>query len=226
MRFRDRAEAGRMLGRALGRYKGQKPVILALPRGGVAVAAEVASALDAPLDIVLVRKIGAPIQPELALGAVVDGAEPIIERNPPIIESTATTEEEFQSLCESELKEIGRRRKLYVGERSSVDLEGRLVIIVDDGIATGATMRAAIRAIRIRKPKTLVLAVPVASADALETLQPEVDVVICLTDLGPWGAIGYFYDDFQQLTDRDVVEMLALFPSPQVEVSPALAPER
>ena len=211
MRFQDRADAGRKLAGALADYRHQNAVILALPRGGVAVAAEVASAFDAPLDIVLVRKIGAPIQPELALGAVVDGAEPIIVRNPAVIESTATNEEEFQELCQSELKEIERRRKLFVGGRSSVGLEGSVVIIVDDGIATGATMRAAVRAIRIRKPKKLVLAVPVASADVIETLRPEVDDVICLTDLGGWGAIGYFYDDFRQLTDKDVVETLALF---------------
>ncbi len=211
MRFRDRVDAGRQLGRALLHYSDAKPIVLALPRGGVTVAAEVASALHAQLDILLVRKIGVPMQPELALGAVVDGGEPIIVRNPYIIESTATSEEEFQALCQTELKEIERRRQLYLGKRRAPDLEGRVVIVVDDGIATGATMRAALRALRARKLKKLVLAVPVAPAETIESLGTEADDVICLTDLGPWGGISYFYDDFRQLRDHDVIDTLALF---------------
>jgi predicted phosphoribosyltransferase len=211
MRFKDRADAGRHLAVRLASYKNDKPVVLALPRGGVAVAAEVAAALNVPMDIVLVRKIGAPIQPELALGAVVDGSNPIIVRNPYIIESTATNEEEFQALCREQLAEIERRRVRYVGQRKPLNVEGRVVIVVDDGIATGATMRAALQATRIRRPGKLVLAVPVAPAAMLESLCNEADDVICLADIGPFGAIGTSYDDFRQLTDDDVVAALDRF---------------
>lgn len=214
MRFKDRADAGRQLAARLACYEKDKPVILALPRGGVTVAAEVAAALKAPMDIVLVRKIGAPIQPELALGAVVDGHDPIIVRNPYVIESTATNEEEFQALCREQLAEIERRRVVYVGRRQPLNVEGRIVIMVDDGIATGATMRAALQATRVRRPSKLVLAVPVAPADTLEALSNEVDDVICLADVGPVGAIGAFYGDFRQVTDDDVVATLRhFFPS-------------
>jgi putative phosphoribosyl transferase len=214
MIFRDRADAGRQLARALAGYEGQRPVILALPRGGVAVAAEVATALHAPLDIILVRKIGAPVQPELAIGAVVDGAEPIIVRNPAAIESTATSEDEFQSLCNMELKELERRRAVFCGDRVPIDVTGRVVIVVDDGIATGATARAAVRSLKLRRPKKIVLAVPVATARTLEGFRSEVDEVVCLEDLGGWSAIGFFYDDFRQLTDTDVVTILSAFNKP------------
>jgi predicted phosphoribosyltransferase len=211
MRFKDRADAGRKLAARLAPYKTDKPVILALPRGGVAVAAEIASALDASMDILLVRKIGAPMQPELALGAVVDGREPIIARNPLIVESTATTEQEFKGLCQEELAEIEHRRQRYLGDRPALDLSGRVVVIVDDGIATGATVRAALQATRLRRPSKLVLAVPVASAEAIDSLRHEADEIVCLGDMGPFGAIGYHYDDFRQLTDEDVVGTLARF---------------
>jgi predicted phosphoribosyltransferase len=211
MRFKDRGDAGRKLAARLASYRNERPVILALPRGGVAVAAEVAAALAAPLDIVLVRKIGAPMQPELALGAVVDGREPIVTRNPYIIESTATTEQEFKTLCQEQIAEIERRRQRYVGHRKPVDVSGRTVIVVDDGIATGATARAALQATRVRRPRKLVLAVPVAPAEAVESLAHDADEVICLAEIGPFGAIGYHYDDFRQLTDDDVVSVLARF---------------
>jgi predicted phosphoribosyltransferase len=211
MRFKDRDDAGRQLAARLASYKGERPVILALPRGGVAVAAEVAAALAAPLDIVLVRKIGAPVQPELALGAVVDGHEPIITRNPYIIESTATTEQEFKTLCQEQIAEIERRRQRYAGQRQPVDVAGRTVIVVDDGIATGATARAALQATRVRRPRKLVLAVPVAPAATVESLGRDADEVICLEEMGPFAAIGYHYDDFRQLTDDDVVRALARF---------------
>lgn len=145
MGFRDRADAGRRLAKALAKYKEAKPVVLALPRGGVAVAAEVASALAAPLDLVLVRKIGAPFQPELAMGAVVDGPEPITVRNEDVIGSFGVGQAAFDAARDEELAEIKRRRAAYLGARPSPDLKDCTAIVVDDGIATGATVRAAVR---------------------------------------------------------------------------------
>jgi putative phosphoribosyl transferase len=152
MPFRNRADAGRRLAQALGGYKDQRPVILALPRGGVAVAAEVAAALEAPLDLILVRKVGLPSQPELAMGAVVDGADPILVRNQDVIRLAGVDEAEFNAVCDRELAEIKRRRARYLGSRERVELAHRVVIVIDDGIATGATTRAALRAIRMRDP--------------------------------------------------------------------------
>ena len=165
MGFENRSDAGRRLAQALASYKDQRPVILALPRGGVPVAAEVAAAFHAPLDLVLVRKIGVPAQPELAMGAVVDGGAPIIVRNDDVIRLENIGEAEFQAVCDRELAEINRRRKCYLGNRARVDVAGRVTIVIDDGIATGATTRAALRATRQRQPKRLVLAVPVAPTE-------------------------------------------------------------
>jgi predicted phosphoribosyltransferase len=212
MMFQDRSDAGRRLAKALSEYKGRNAVVLALPRGGVPVAAEVASALDAPLDLILVRKIGVPAQPELAMGAVVDGTAPIVVRNEEVIELSGTTADEFKAECESELAEIERRRRLYIGERPRADIVGQVVIVIDDGIATGATTRAALQAIRNRKPKELVLAVPVAPPDTIEKLRPEVDALICLETPEMFGAIGYFYRDFRQVSDQEVVAILKRFP--------------
>ena len=167
MTFRNRADAGRKLAAALAAYKDERPVVLALPRGGVPVAAEVAAALDAPLDLVLVRKLGVPIQPELAMGAVVDGTAPIVVRNEDVIRLTGVSEEDMQAVCAEELAEIERRRGRYLGTRARVDIAGRVAIVVDDGIATGATTRAALRALRLRSPKKLILAVPVAPTETL-----------------------------------------------------------
>lgn len=212
MTFRDRSDAGRRLANALSAYKGRNAVVLALPRGGVPVAAEVAEALDAPLDLILVRKIGVPSQPELAMGAVVDGPAPIVVRNQEVIELSGTTAEEFDAVCAEELSEIDRRRKLYLGERTRAPIAGQVVIVIDDGIATGATTRAALQAIRNRKPKELVLAVPVAPPDTIERLRGEVDALICLEAPDAFGAIGYFYRDFRQVGDEEVVETLRRFP--------------
>ncbi len=162
MPFIDRVDAGKQLARALSHYKDQKPVVLALPRGGVPVAAEIATALEAPLDLVLVRKIGVPFQPELAMGAVVDGKPPVTVRNEDVIALTHISEREFADVRDRELAEIERRRKLYLGDRPHPQLEDHTIIVVDDGIATGATTRAGLRAMRQRKPRRLVLAVPVA----------------------------------------------------------------
>lgn len=212
MSFMNRADAGRKLAQALAGYKDQDPVILALPRGGVAVACEVASFLDAPLDLALVRKIGVPSQPELAMGAVANGGAPVVVRNEDVIAMTGVSESEFDAVCSRELAEIERRRARYLGARAPVDIAGRTAIVIDDGVATGATTSAALRAIRLRKPKKLVLAVPVAPAESLAALEKEADEVVCLEAHRHFGAIGYYYSDFHQISDQEVIDMLARFP--------------
>ncbi|MFZ1895043.1 MAG: phosphoribosyltransferase family protein [Rhodoplanes sp.] len=214
MPFRNRADAGRRLAAALAGYKNERPVVLALPRGGVPVAAEIAAALNAPLDLVLVRKLGVPVQPELAMGAVVDGSAPIIVRNEDVIRLTGVSEEEVQAVCAEELAEIERRRQRYLGTRARVDPAGRVAIVVDDGIATGATTRAALRALRLRSPKKLILAVPVAPTETLAAMREEADEVVCLEDYADFGAIGFFYSDFRQTSDSEVIAALARFPPP------------
>ncbi len=213
MSFYNRSEAGRKLADALVQYKDQRPVILALPRGGVPVAAEIATALAAPLDLILVRKIGVPYQPELAMGAAVDGGNPIIVRNEDVIQLAGISEQEFNAACDRELAEIARRQRVYLANRDRADIADRVAIVVDDGIATGATMRAALRATRMRKPKKLILAVPVAPTQTLTELRPEADEIVCLEDHSAFGAIGFFYADFSQVTDEEVSEMLARFPA-------------
>jgi putative phosphoribosyl transferase len=213
MSFIDRSDAGRRLAQALLTYREQHPVILALLRGGVPVAAEVAAAFDAPLDLVLVRKIGVPMQPELAMGAVVDGGIPIVVRNDDVILLTGVDEAEFEAVRDRELAEIERRRRLYLGNRAPVDVAGRVAIVIDDGVATGATTRAALRATRIRGPRKLVLAVPVAPTETLIGLQDEADDVICLEDHRSFGAIGFYYTDFRQLSDQEVKDIVARFPA-------------
>lgn len=211
--FLNREDAGLRLAEALASYKSRRPVVLALPRGGVPVAAQVASALDAPLDLVLVRKIGAPTQPELAMGAVVDGASPIIVRNDDVIRSAGVTAAEFNAACRDELAEIERRRKRYIGKRARAEIAGKTAIVIDDGVATGATMKAALRAIRQRNPAELVLAIPVAPPEAVRDLRREVDALICLETPEFFGAIGFFYDDFRQVSDEEVIAILSRFPA-------------
>ena len=218
MPFIDRVDAGKQLAKALSHYKDQKPVVLALPRGGVPVAAEVATALEAPLDLVLVRKIGVPFQPELAMGAVVDGKSPVTVRNEDVIALTHVSEQEFAAVRDRELAEIERRRKLYLGDRPHPQLEDHTIIVVDDGIATGATTRAGLRAMRQRKPRRLVLAVPVAPTSSLRELRAEADDVVCLEDYEDFGAIGFFYSDFRQVPDDEVIALLAQHP---VKAQPA-----
>jgi putative phosphoribosyl transferase len=195
-------------------------VLLALPRGGVPVAAEVAAALNAPLDLILVRKIGVPMQPELAMGAVVDGTNPLVVRNEEVIALTGVNEVEFKAVCDVELAEIERRRKRYLGGRPPIDVAGRIAIVIDDGIATGATTRAALRATRARKPKKLILAVPVAPTESLAVMQEEADEVVCLEDYENFGAIGYFYSDFRQTSDQEVIDTLARFAQAATQETP------
>lgn len=184
-------------------------MVLALPRGGVPVAAEVAKELSAPLDLLLVRKIGAPGQPELAVGSVVDGGKPIIVRDEELMRRTGTSPRQFDLTCARELGEIERRRKFYQGGRSPQKLAGKTVIVVDDGLATGNTMQAALHAVRQRKPSRVVMAVPVAPASGLEKFRALADEIVCLETPEPFGAVGFFYDDFEQVTDSEVVRLLA-----------------
>ena len=211
MSFRNRTDAGRKLAARLAKYKDRAPVILALPRGGVPVAAEVAAALGAPLDLILVRKIGVPSQPELAMGAVVDGGSPIIVRNDDIIWQTGIDETEFKAVCDREIAEIERRRRRYLGGHEPIDIEARCVIVVDDGIATGASTRSALQATRMRRPARLVLAVPVGPTQTIAAMEEEADDVVCLEAHEIFGAIGFFYSDFRQTTDQEVIDILARF---------------
>lgn len=214
MLFDDRIDAGRQLAAKLSQYEGKDAVVLALPRGGVPVAEQVADRLGAPLDLLLVRKIGVPWQPELAMGAVIDGSEPVIVRNEDVIRIARVSEDDFEATARSELKEIERRKQRYIGGRASVDVAGRTAIVVDDGIATGATVRAAIRGLRKREPAKIVLAVPVASPDAAEALAQEVDDIVCLHAPAGFHAIGQFYRQFDQLSDDEVIGILATHPVP------------
>jgi len=210
--FTNRSDAGKQLAKALLSYKGRKPVVLALPRGGVPVGAEIATALDAPLDLILVRKIGVPSQPELAMGAVVDGAAPVTVRNEEVIRLCGIGEQEFAATRDEQLAEIERRRTKYIGDRPHPDVAGRTAIIVDDGIATGATIRAALQATRTRNPAKLVLAVPVAPSDTLVKLRSLADDVICLEKHRLFGAIGLYYRDFSQVSDNEVIDLLTRHP--------------
>ncbi len=206
--FKDRKQAGKELGAALLKYKGQNPVILAIPRGGVPVAYEVAIALDAPLDIVVVRKLGAPGQPELGIGALVDGDHPQGVLNQEIIAELAVSQDYLDREVARQLKEIRRRQQAYRGGRGPEKLEGRTVIVIDDGIATGGSMRAALRGVRRSNPKRLVMAVPVAPRETIDSLRPEVDDLVCLSTPEFFAAIGEFYEDFRQTSDKEVTELL------------------
>lgn len=208
MIFTDRSQAGRALAERLRHLKDKMPVILALVRGGLPVGFEIARALDAPLDIVLVRKIGAPDNPELAAGAVVDGPNPEIVRNEEIITQLGIPDTYMKAEADHELVEIERRRKLYLGARPHAAIEGTTAIVVDDGIATGATTRAALHAIRRQRPARLVLAVPVAPADTIQALGADADEIVCLAAPVFFGAIGFFYADFHQVGDEEVADLL------------------
>ena len=201
---------------AIHRSHGRRPTTRKGARtlqGSTAGRAGLATVLDAPLDLILVRKIGVPFQPELAMGAVVDGREPVIVRNEDVISLTGVSEQEFTATCDQQLAEIERRRKLYLGDRPHPQIAGRTVIVVDDGIATGATTRAALQATRMRKPSKLVLAIPVAPTATLKDLRGEADDIVCLEDYEEFGAIGLFYSDFRQVSDTEVIELLARHPA-------------
>lgn len=209
--FRDRVDAGKRLAASLQQYRGKNCVVLALPRGGVPVAAQVAQALDAPLDLLLVRKIGAPSHPELAVGSVIDGGSPIIVRDHELLRLTGTSERAFDEICAEELAEIERRRKFYLGGRDPVPVAGRTAIVVDDGLATGNTMRAALQAARLRRPRELVMAVPVAPPEAIAEFRGAADAIVCLATPRPFGAVGQFYADFAPTRDAEVIALLKRF---------------
>lgn len=211
MPFEDRTQAGRRLAAALDRYRDTDAVVLALPRGGVPVAAEVAAHLNAPLDLLLVRKIGVPGQPELAMGAVVEGAGTAAVRNEGVVRAARVSPVEFERVRQAEVKEIERRRARYLAGREPLDVAGRTVIVVDDGIATGATMRAAVAGLRQRGAGRTVIAIPVAPPEAVADLQGEADEVICLEQPAAFGAIGFFYRDFRQISDLEVISTLDAF---------------
>ena len=206
-RFRDRADAGRRLAEKLTAYANRPDVlVLALPRGGVPVGGEVAQALGAPLDVFLVRKLGVPGCEELAMGAVATGGVRVL--NDEIVRGLGISEREIDAAAARELQELARRDRLYRGDRPPPDVAGRTVILVDDGLATGATMRAAVQALRQQHPVRIVVAVPTASPDTSEALKVEADDVICAMTPEPFFAVGHWYEDFRQTTDDEVRDLL------------------
>jgi len=206
--FQDRKEAGERLADALEEAAPEAPVVLALPRGGLPVALPVALRLHAPLDLLMVRKIGAPGQPELAVGAVVDGPAHETVFNAAILQGMGLNEDDLADTIAEKLKEIEQRRERYLKGRAPVDVAGRTAIVVDDGIATGATAKAALKALRKRQPKAIWLAVPVAPRDTVEEMQALVDKVICLETPRSFWAVGAHYTVFGQTSDAEVIAAL------------------
>lgn len=205
--FADRTEAGRLLGEALLGYRGRTDLlVLALPRGGVPVAAEVARLLEAPLDLMLVRKLGVPTQPELAMGAIATGGARVL--NADIIRALSISQQQLDRVTASEQRELERREQSYRGERPPPQLSGRCVILVDDGLATGASMRVAVEAAAVRGPAELVVAVPVASSDAVSLIEEQANQVVALATPEPFIGVGRWYEAFTQTTDAEVRVLL------------------
>ena len=206
-RFEDRRDGGRAVARALSEYAGRDDVIvLGLPRGGVPVAWEVASALDAPLDLFLVRKLGVPGHEELAMGAIASGGVRIVSDE--VMSELGVTDAALAAVAAEEQQELERREREYRGGRAEPLLEGRTVILVDDGLATGSTMKAAAAAVTARSPARVVVAVPVAAREVCAEMEELVDSVVCASNPQPFRAVGYAYEDFTQTTDDEVVALL------------------
>jgi putative phosphoribosyl transferase len=223
MRFADRRQAGRRLGASLAHLTSERPVVLGLPRGGIPVAYEVARALGAPLDVLVVRKLGCPWQPELGVGAVGEGGIRLV--NQPLLRSIGLTEPELDGVADREEAELRRRVRRYRGDRAPIPVAGRTVIVVDDGLATGFTARAAIDVLRRRGARRVVLAIPVAPVDTLTQLRAIADEVVCLHAPAVFGAIGRFFDDFAQTSDEEVTSLLAAAPADAgLEASPVDEP--
>ena len=208
--FEDRRAAGRALAAALVRYADSRPLVLALPRGGVPVGYEVANAIDGDLDVLLVRKLGAPGHAELGIGAIVDGDHPQVILNQQVLAQVVLPSGYIHNESKRQLVELDRRRAAYLGARAPIPVGGRTVIVVDDGIATGGTMKAALRGVRQKQPERLIMAVPVAPRDSLEALASECDDIVCLQTPEPFFAVGVHYRDFTQTTDEEVRELLAI----------------
>jgi putative phosphoribosyl transferase len=206
-KFRDRYEAGRELGALLGAYAGRTDLlVLALPRGGVPVAFGVAGALDAPLDVFLVRKLGVPGHEELAMGAIATGG--VVVLNDEVIEDLQIPARVIEAVAVAEEQELEQRERLYRGDRPPPDPRGRTVILVDDGLATGSTMRAAIAALRSQAPARIVVAVPVAAPQTCAAFRFEVDDIVCARTPDPFYAVGLWYEDFSPTTDQEIHELL------------------
>jgi len=213
--FTDRREAGRELARLLARYRAERPVILAVPRGGVIVGEEVARALQAPLDVIVARKIGAPAQPELAIGAVVGGEPPLRLINRELVELLGVSDDYLEREARRQEEEIRRRLERFRGRRPPLELRGRTVILVDDGIATGYTMRAALAAVRRQAPARVVVAVPVAPPETVRMLAEEADEIVCLATPSPFYAVGAWYREFPQVSDDEVAAILVSAAEPE-----------
>jgi putative phosphoribosyl transferase len=211
MLFRDRTEAGRRLAEKLTRYADRPDVlVLALPRGGVPVAYEVARALHAPLDVFLVRKLGLPGHEELAMGAIATGGIRVL--NPDVVHTLQVPQEVIDEVADREQAELERRQRDYRDERPLPEVRGKTVILVDDGLATGSTMRAAVAALRRQQPARIVVAVPIGAASTCEDLRDEADETVCARTPEPFYAVGLWYQDFSQTTDEEVRELLQRAP--------------
>jgi putative phosphoribosyl transferase len=204
--FEDRREAGRRLAEKLSRFKDEQTVVFALPRGGVPVGYEISRALEAPLDVFISRKLGAPGQPEFGIGAVAVGGVRILNQD--VVRRLGIPDDYIEQITAQEIAEVGRRLRYFRGERPEPEVGGRTAILVDDGLATGVTARAAVQALRMRKPRSLILAAPVCAAQSAALFKTVVDELVCLESPSDLGAIGFWYRNFEQTSDEEVVELL------------------
>jgi predicted phosphoribosyltransferase len=221
-RFRNRVDAGRRLAAALSHYAGRADVVvLALPRGGVPIAFEVARALDAPLDVFVVRKLGVPGHEEVAMGAIASGGARVVDSA--LVRELGITERDIQAVADAEQRELERRERRYRGDRPLPDIAGRTAIVVDDGLATGASMRVAVAALRQEHPARIVVAVPIAPPETCDALRRDADDVVCALTPEPFYAVSLWYEDFSETTDDEVHDLLE---QARHELAPAPMPRR